>query len=52
MKIEKSKYARKLKLIIRKDRGMYEREEIKNTIKGLETLARYRLGSETIEYKY
>lgn len=41
----KSKYAKKLKLIIEKERGIYKKE-VKKTKKGLETLARYRLKSE------
>lgn len=50
-KLEKTKFAKKLK-IIGDERNIYKKVWVKETKKGLETLARFRIGSETKEAKY
>lgn len=52
MEKEKSKYVIKLKVTIAKERGIYDKKNIRKTKKGFGILARYRLGSETRAGKY
>lgn len=41
--LEKSKFAKKMKIVLGAEKGVYEREEVKTTKLGLEILARFRM---------
>lgn len=50
--LERSTFAKEIKMIIGKEKGIYEREEVEKLKKGLEIMATFRMGSETKACKY
>lgn len=52
VKLESWKFAKKIKIIIGKEKGVYEKKMDKKYKKRITIIARFRLGSETDEAKY